>query len=64
MTVQKQTKKASYTVKLFQAKPQLFEEWHYDTLELPLFVINWLYRFLESHWYVLYLGLKMHNNSR
>lgn len=64
MTVQKQTKKASYTVKLFQAKPQLFEERQYETLELPLFAISWLYRFLGSHWYVLYLGLNMHNTSR
>lgn len=64
MTVQNQTMKASYTVKFFQAKPQLFEEWQYDTIELPLFLINWLSRFLEIHWYVFSLGLKMHSNSR
>lgn len=63
MTVQNQTKKASYTLKFFQAKPQLFEKWQYDTMERPLFLINWLYRFLQIHWYVLYLGLRIHSKS-
>lgn len=45
-------------MKVFQAKLQLFEEWQYDITQLPLLLINWLWRFLDIHWHAFYLWLK------